>query len=497
MAVVIPKTPKASLVPLTVSTSNLHLASQCQTPCWTATERTGSRIAQEMNKIGGVQTGPARDFLANAQSKVEHFPRRIQNTIGIKAPKPVGIVTFEDIIDLIFQKTSRDEKDFFDRNNATPSTKSRKAGDYQINLPPGNVQESVNAPIFGNISFQRPGYGTVRRRKLSHKQKIATGLDGVDDRSSENTEGQSLNLRKTRAEHRENSCTQNNQGGFHGVHQSSRAPRQALVISSEELSGFAQKSSLSLASQDNPDLPNKTASLPSRSGSLTPTNHAGLSPPWRRASALPVLPRVRRVTPFSRQESSSCGNEVNGTMKNFELIMPLASMLAVNNLSNNLPQQINTQPSGADITDSDNITARESTYIRDVSGEMISLSSWYPGDDGLGPRVSCPSSTSLMGLPSRSQINSHGEATSGPEPYDGFPPELLDSGKDNSNLAYASKTLPRMIGLTADLDAERERREVVAREQSFHDDRALLPSQRRIMEGSGSFGVTRSSSLWF
>jgi metal transporter CNNM len=43
---------------------------------------------------------------------------------------PVGIVTFEDIIDTILQKTSRDENDFFDRPTSTPPTKSKKVGDY-------------------------------------------------------------------------------------------------------------------------------------------------------------------------------------------------------------------------------------------------------------------------------------------------------------------------------------------------------------------------------
>jgi len=81
--------------------------------------------------------------------------------------------------------------------------------------------------------------------------------------------------------------------------------------------------------------------------------------------------------------------------------------------------------------------------------------------------------------------------------YDGFPPELLDLeyNKENRLPNYVSRTLPRMQGLRT---SENEESEPLSREKSFHDDRALLPSQRRALDSSTmNVGGARSSSLWF
>ena len=48
---------------------------------------------------------------------------------GIRCPTPLGIITFEDVLDTLLQKTSRDEKDFFERKTYDPPTKTRKEGD--------------------------------------------------------------------------------------------------------------------------------------------------------------------------------------------------------------------------------------------------------------------------------------------------------------------------------------------------------------------------------
>lgn len=60
------------------------------------------------------------DFLAAAQNKAKIQTKH--NALGIRSPEPLGIVTFEDIIDTVLQKTSHDEKDFFNRG----TTKMKK-----------------------------------------------------------------------------------------------------------------------------------------------------------------------------------------------------------------------------------------------------------------------------------------------------------------------------------------------------------------------------------
>jgi hypothetical protein len=89
-------------------------------------------------------------------------------------------------------------------------------------------------------------------------------------------------------------------------------------------------------------------------------------------------------------------------------------------------------------------------------------------------------------------------------PYDGFPAELLDSinlSRENPVPNYASKTFPRMqdgIGSKMDDQFEKESCDTPVREQSFQDDRILLPSQRRAINSSLTTNMDgmRSSSFW-
>jgi metal transporter CNNM len=75
------------------------------------------------------RTDWAADYIGAAQTNVKNCELGTRRIHGISSPKPIGIITFEDIIDAILQKTSRDEKDFFDRDNSPPLTKARKSGE--------------------------------------------------------------------------------------------------------------------------------------------------------------------------------------------------------------------------------------------------------------------------------------------------------------------------------------------------------------------------------
>jgi hypothetical protein len=78
---------------------------------------------------------------------------------------------------------------------------------------------------------------------------------------------------------------------------------------------------------------------------------------------------------------------------------------------------------------------------------------------------------------------------------------LLHKAKENQVPAFGSRTMPRMIGFSGGYDGSNYQRdsETHLRESSFYDDRALLPSQRRALNGSAGMdlGGIRSTSFWF
>lgn len=209
MAVVIPSDSDAGSSHYNTIDSRL-----AQSLHWTAPKKSVLKI--ESSSDSDDQT---LQFLEAAKANIEGRGHRI---LGIRSPTPIGIITFEDIIDTILQKTSRDEKDYFDRGHELPLTKTRKTGDCPLTpeatlnkLPKvftpkseravlkktpkgqGTHDKSVIADKAPN-PYRTPVFpGTVRKRNVSRNEKIATG-DGAED------------------DHSHSSYTQNSQGGFHG-----------------------------------------------------------------------------------------------------------------------------------------------------------------------------------------------------------------------------------------------------------------------------------------
>ena len=87
------------------------------------------------------------------------------------------------------------------------------------------------------------------------------------------------------------------------------------------------------------------------------------------------------------------------------------------------------------------------------------------------------------------------------KPYQGFPPKLLtDTREENHFLNHLSSTVPRMNSQTMDINliSKKDNNRPRPREESFHDDRALLPSQRKLINRRTAMSIrgTRSSSFW-
>jgi metal transporter CNNM len=324
-------------------------------------------------------------------------------------------------------------------------------------------------------------------------------MDGADEHSADMVHD--IRSKKIRNEYTESSYTQNSRGGFHGADDS--GIENILVMPPEELAAFRQAP----PPTPNPDLKNYSnlaegSSLPTRK-EPSPLLPGDWNPFSRRyVSAMPVLPSVRRVTPFSSQDCSSN-----------ELIMPnplnLLERLRTDKedsgahdgtlLKHDRSQPITPTHSnpaerfGPDVSDInftnpvefESVLEGVERYLAgDSSGDTVSMSSCFNGNT-----YESDSDTPII----QSSANDLDPVAT--ETYDGFPAELLNQTRQNRLPDFASQTLPRTMSTTFDGSNDEE----LAREGSFHDDRALLPSQRRAFNGSASLnmGGLRSRSFWF
>jgi metal transporter CNNM len=260
-----------------------------------------------------------------------------------------------------------------------------------------------------------------------------------------------------------------------------------------------------------PSSQRKTESLPSRRtvAAILPD---GFTPFCRHVSAAPRLPQLQRVTPFSRQNYSSYERMEGHYTKTNNLMSSMASdTYFTERLSKSEPpSKVEGSKPNANEDLKNTITPKravDSTY--DDSQGALSLVSWYPvglidvdewtarlGDSitTIGPR---DGSRSLLPPPGSLLDEKSIKANQ----YQGFPPELLtNTRKENHFPNYLSCTLPKMNRQTRDLslvsgkDGDQPR----PREETFHDDRPLLPSQRRLLYSSATTSIqgTRSSSFW-
>ncbi|KAH6716281.1 hypothetical protein BKA61DRAFT_341098 [Leptodontidium sp. MPI-SDFR-AT-0119] len=473
---------------------------------WTVTERTNTHLTSNLKTAKG-KSHWTMDYLKFAQAAAINpdYPR--QNVLGIECPKPLGIITFEDIIDTILQKTSRDERDFFDRDCSCPPTKTKKIGDYSSKLSALIVDQNLpRSPKKAHVTFEKSvNPGTMRKRKISNKVSGPSGLDGADDRSFDGYSASSIRLPKNRRKSTGSSYADNSGGGFHGANESGNAMDHTTLMTPEEIIELANTSSSDCLG--NPYSHVKTASLPTRRSDCAISED---SKGHGTVSAGTRLPQLRRVAPFSRDNPSSFEREVDDQEGDemTELTMPLPLMAPGPFYVVDLQLRYNPNLSGIDIEEmEDSLEPVElQSHVRQKSGETVSLMSWSSDDDA--HQMACvydafPVPAGEINEPSvlpkiLEAITMEKEQT---KPYDGFPPELLDiTNKDNRLPDYASKTLPRSTRTELNLEDLAEKTSDAippAREGSFHDDRAMLPSQRRLLENSSNGFGTRSSSLWF
>jgi len=202
-----------------------------------------------------------------------------------------------------------------------------------------------------------------------------------------------------------------------------------------------------------------------------------------------TLPRLRRVSPFSRQNYSRSTKSENGAELELKIPLSINGILAGTEsiIDPALDRAaIALAPSPSSITEKSGMREVSKNRLNVKSGDMVSLNSWSSGRD------------SISRFYSDGVVDNHSQKAS-EKPYGGFPAELLDESnqKKNRRFDFSSYTLPAMGLLELDGDVmirASYSSEVASRERSFHDDRALLPSQRK---DTSQITGYRSSSIWF
>ncbi|EKD15663.1 hypothetical protein MBM_06291 [Drepanopeziza brunnea f. sp. 'multigermtubi' MB_m1] len=497
---------------------------------WTATAKTNTHLMSNV-KGGKGKDYWTMDYLKAAQAAAADPAKPRQNVIGIRCPRPIGIVTFEDIIDTILQKTSRDESDFFVRDTSFPPTKSRKAGDPRPKAGP--ISPGLpRAPKQAHVSFdQSVNLGTLRQRKVSDRARARGGLDGADDGRPA---GQNSIRIPKRRKSTGSSYTNNSDGGFHGVDEPHASMDCNILMTAEEILEMANTSSSDCAG--NPYSRTNVASSPKgRSESRIPGGSSTLKHSLRDVSPASRIRPLRRVGQFSRGGSSSFDREKETPNQeeqakgvSMELTMPVLSALPeeqemkeISKLSipvsqspfappgpiprANLMLEYSRNFSGLDMEsfgDTLDSMIEPNSGTRIKSGETTSLMSWSSDDDAHLFRVydayPVPAGERHEVSFFNNSLSGTSEGREKTKPYDGFPPELLDiTNKNNRVPDFVSKTLPRSMANQLARGLCEERETPRAREGSFHDDRAMLPSQRMNLTGSLGPGGNRSLSLWF
>lgn len=476
---------------------------------WTASKRTNEKI---MSKLAG--NGKKLDwnseFLATARSNATEKGLE-QQIHGVRCPKPLGIITFEDILDTMIQKTTRDEKDFFDRDCTTPPTKSKKPGDEILKLSTSLYRRNEENPAPTSVPRTRMSPPakpkSLRQRTNSKRVKIVAGYDGPADNSSE-TAIESPPKARLRSSHSESSYTQNSKGGFH-----SQGSGSTMI-------GGARMSSIELAELKASAFGNpfSHATLPSRKSPLVDLKNPQSSQRHVSASQQ-VLPTLRHVTPYSRSNTLSfekAQKEIDET----KFIMPEPSTESPL-ISTKDEALTTTKP----VEDEKIPKRRERT--EDSCETVTTLSSWIHGyyehhqpQDPLNTNETMPFSMERMLNEATDIFNNldaiveksskecidekslKGCVEHAPEKrraYSGFPEDLLENTSENRVPNYTSLTLPKLpisIEFEKFIDNINGDSPGFIRERSFEDGdvRKSLPSQRKSLENT--FGTRSLSGLF-
>lgn len=446
---------------------------------WTAANESSLRQHMPMNLLDGYVDWTT-DFLEAARSgKITKSPLRGPvRVVGIRCPMPIGIITYETILDSLFQKTCKDEKDFFGPSFPTCSAWSRKESDLTSRLNAQVISNrSPTIPAYMqkvHSTFQRSTYGgTLRRRNFSRSNHTVASGDDTSDRGICTFDG--IN------EHCSNVCGNrlngigspyiwDSDGDSYGTGLFSI--KNCGILNPEDDINLAPRPARRSLESEQTSLAAKTASLPSRTNksSLTP----GSSALCRRhfsAGDAPRLPRLLLDTPFSSQKCSGYEGISWDERHNSDLEFPfLYSVMS--------DMQINS--SASDVTSTTRLDIIQDHSLED-GGDTASLASCGYGHRCDGQEDQCNQAKQCSASPEISTTET--------------PTTLHD--EETCVPTYAAKTLfvrRRRIG-DVRISSDSCLGETPIREKSFDDDRYFLPSQRKIMDEIEFMGDAQSLRL--
>jgi len=253
MAIIVPKPLRNGPI-LTLSANNFDIVNKFQTPCWAPIEQNTSRVINaqvnskpksdeetswatdvleaaktgttgpEISPNSGEENSPQAGNESNAYTKMtSNYPS--QKVVGIRCPKPVGMVTFEDIVGVILQRPNRVSIDFYNGGTiskpAKPLPLTKRQGqdttgvDRKATPAFSKLHAAKAIPLYvRNNSVQKRSVSShLRKRNVSNKGKLAHAMDGADEVSFELSP---LEPRPCEVSiSGRSSYTQNSCGGFH------------------------------------------------------------------------------------------------------------------------------------------------------------------------------------------------------------------------------------------------------------------------------------------
>lgn len=370
------------------------------------------------------------DFLGAAQTDTKEA-KVLPINLGIRCPEPLGIVTFEDILDTLLQKTSRDEKDFFDPKAFDPPTTKTNEGDMNSATSTRAVFRARMAipvdadKMHAGLHDLGRNPGTLRRRNFS---RHSGGMDGPSDSRAFSMDGndeRNIAALKVALVSDHSSYTSNSDGGFHDPDSSTDT----------DLSTKVQRS-LSL----NP----KLRRLKGRSNLSSKTVS---SPADNRTSHFSQL----GLYPVSRHPGCDAS----------PLIATMCSIPLV---------------SGGGFSSLDEVPAG-SEDIADAQKLSVGVEKSEQNE---------PAATSSSNNYGNNHVSGHVSDTA------------IGNASDESSVSKTKlNTLPRAFLKSQSLGRRIFTSQgIYRREESFHDDRALLPSQEKstVVDTEGS--PTRRTSFW-
>jgi metal transporter CNNM len=407
---------------------------------------------------------------------------------GIRCPEPIGIVTFEDIVDALLQQRSRDEKDYFDERMTAVDVNVLKRADLNTIASPSNVtlirrpkpEYDYSGTWRTSVGTENPG--TLRKRnknghsdtldtdlriherEFTREIKSAFGLDGADERSTiasaddkENGIGTDKDGKCDRSSYTENSA-----GGFHSpaasFHSSDRGAGTEKATSSEtprlrgvkrSMNGRNRRSITDPSPLLVLDGNNDIASGRQSSESWVPSYVPSVAPSVRQScDVVPAAKEIYRLPSIRRSLFESIEETKVKAIEKIDEIV-----------------------TGEDIADT----------------RMLSADSATPPPEVDVPPTPLTTAT-VIHTPIRTSSSEH--TVTGPSMPEA--PTAAHMVKDPvGDGGVKSMTLPRLkIGSKYESGKPFYKLDIRLREESFHDDRRSLPSQVK------KVGSNRSSGAW-